>query len=200
MWFRHFLARLKAVLTSVVESLDEPMSVAAASPPLDDAFHNAVTAPQRVIERPVTLLAVDLEPPVAQDNDSAADDASEEEEPESFDTSTTMPLMRLSPPIDRRRDQPAHALPIASEPAQPTAGREPTQPSQPLAANLQRLQNLADTEALAVLSDLDESTRRLLFLRRLVRQRIYNEGFSVEQIPAQYRRSHGLGDDEEAHN
>ena len=41
---------------------------------------------------------------------------------------------------------------------------------------------------------LDASQRRLVFLRYLVRQRVYNEGFSSQSVPEQYWRSLGRGD------
>jgi hypothetical protein len=118
-------------------------------------------------------------------------------EPPPYESPKTIPLMRLSPHIDLRYEEPTQALPVASEPPTPLASREPTQPvaSEPLSASLQRLGDLPDSlDSFDQLDDLDDMTRRLLFLRRLVRQRVYNEGFSMDETPAQYRRSLGLSD------
>lgn len=123
-------------------------------------------------------------------------------EPPHYEAPTTMPLIRITPP-DLRYEAPTQPLPVASEPpAPPAAGRDstPTSPlaSEPLAASLQRLYDLPDfadpvdaPESFEQLDDVDDMTRRLLFLRRLVRQRVYNEGFPLEQTPEQYRRSIG---------
>lgn len=123
-------------------------------------------------------------------------------EPPRYEPPTTMPLIRLTPP-DLRHEAPTQPLPVASEPpTPPVAGREstPTSPlaSEPLAASLQRLSDLPDfadpvdaPESIEQLDDVDDMTRRLLFLRRLVRQRVYNEGFPPDQTPEQYRRSIG---------
>ena len=42
------------------------------------------------------------------------------------------------------------------------------------------------------LEHLDTQTRRLMLLRHLVRKRVFNEGFSSDDVPRQYRRSLGL--------
>lgn len=43
------------------------------------------------------------------------------------------------------------------------------------------------------LEGLSAVERRLVLLRYLVRQRVYNEGFSRDRTPAQYHRSLGMG-------
>lgn len=119
-------------------------------------------------------------------------------EPTSYESPNTVPLMRLSPQVELRHEEPTQPLPVASEPPTQPPSREPSQPviSEPLSASLQRLSNLPDSfDTLDLMDDLDDSTRRLLFLRRLVRQRVYNEGFSMGETPAQYRHSLGLSDD-----
>ncbi len=130
-------------------------------------------------------------------------------EPPRYEAPTTMPLIRITPP-EQRYEAPTQPLPVASEPpAPPVAGRDstPTSPlaSEPLAASLQRLSDLPDfadpvdaPESFEQLDNLDDMTRRLLFLRRLVRQRVYNEGFPPEQTPEQYRRSIGQRADDDA--
>ena len=45
---------------------------------------------------------------------------------------------------------------------------------------------------LSNLEQLDADTRRLMLLRHLVRRRVFNEGFAGDNIPGQYRMSHGL--------
>jgi hypothetical protein len=123
-------------------------------------------------------------------------------EPPLYQSPKTIPLMRLSPQVDLRYEEPSYdepqeVLPVTSEPPAPLASREPTQPvaSEPLSASLQRLSELPDSlDTLELMDDLDDTTRRLLFLRRLVRQRVYNEGFSMDETPQQYRHSHGLSD------
>ncbi|MGE5334469.1 MAG: hypothetical protein ACM3N4_07200 [Nitrososphaerota archaeon] len=47
-------------------------------------------------------------------------------------------------------------------------------------------------EDLSDLGQLDADTRRLVLLRHLVRQRVFNEGFTGDAIPRQYHRSLGL--------
>ena len=119
-------------------------------------------------------------------------------DPPLYESPKTIPLIRLSPQVDLRYDEPTQPLHVVSEPPAPLASREPTQPapSEPLAANLQRLSELPDAlESFEHLDELDDLTRRLLFLRRLVRQRVYNEGFAVEETPQQYRHSLGLSDE-----
>jgi hypothetical protein len=44
------------------------------------------------------------------------------------------------------------------------------------------------------LEHLDADTRRLMLLRHLVRRRVFNEGFANNEIPAQYHKSLGLGE------
>lgn len=48
---------------------------------------------------------------------------------------------------------------------------------------------------LAAIEQLDATQRRLIFLRYLVEQGVYNEGFGAHPLPDQYRRSRGLGDE-----
>jgi hypothetical protein len=118
-------------------------------------------------------------------------------EPPLYESPKTIPLMRLSPQVDLRYEEPTQAAPVASEPPASLVSREPTQPvaSEPLSANLQRLSELPDSlDNFDQMDDFDETTRRLLFLRRLVRQRVYNEGFSLDETPEQYHHSLGLSD------
>lgn len=54
--------------------------------------------------------------------------------------------------------------------------------------------------SLAAIEQLDATQRRLIFLRYLVRQGIYNEGFGSHPLPEQYWRSRGLGDERDGHD
>ncbi len=118
-------------------------------------------------------------------------------EPPLYESPKTVPLIRLSPQIDLRFDEPSQPLHISSEPPAQLTSREPAQPaaSEPLSASLQHLSELPDSlDSFDQMDDLDDLTRRLLFLRRLVRQRVYNEGFAMDETPTQYRHSLGLSD------
>ncbi len=47
-------------------------------------------------------------------------------------------------------------------------------------------------ESLAAIEGMDATQRRLVFLRYLVRQGVYNEGFGERVLPEQYWRSRGV--------
>lgn len=174
----------------------------------DDASVDALLSPLPTIEPEITRRQFLYSHDPLRDPMNAFDVDGEQSdftlEPPLYESPKTIPLLRIPLPLDLRLDQPTQPLPVASEPAPPAQGREPAQSvgSEPLSASLQRLADLPDSAdpfdasgSLDALSDLDDMTRRMIFLRRLVRQRVYNEGFSVEQTPDQYRRSHGMRDD-----
>lgn len=118
--------------------------------------------------------------------------------PAHYESPKTIPLFRLSSQYDLRYETPPETrLPVTSEPTAPLVSHEPAQPaSEPLSTNLQRLSDVPDSlDSFDQMGDLDDMTRRLLFLRRLVRQRVYNEGFAADETPRQYRHSLGLTDD-----
>lgn len=122
------------------------------------------------------------------------------------------PRLRLTPrdPRDpgliptrplRQKTQPAA---ISATPA-PNPGPAPVEA--PVAANIAPLApDPAETarivpvthttdapgDDLGDLERLDAETRRLMLLRHLVRQRVFNEGFASGEIPRQYRWSLGL--------
>ncbi len=190
MWFRRIIAWVRA-LFSAPSLLDDAASEPEASPsdampPSEPEFTRRELFyprdPLKTLGLGPTHESFTLEPPLYQ-------------------SPNTIPLIRLSSQMDLRPDEPTQPLPVASEP--PAQGpsrepnREPSQPvaSEPLSASLQRLSELPDSfDTFDQLDDLDDLTRRLLFLRRLVRQRVYNEGFAMDQTPAQYRHSLGLSD------
>ncbi len=189
MWFRRIIAWVRA-LFSAPSLLDDAASEPEASPydvmpPSEPEFTRRELFyprdPLKTLGLGPTHGPFTLEPPLYQ-------------------SPNTIPLIRLSSQMDLRQDEPTQPLHVASEPpaqAPSQPSREPSQPaaSEPLSASLQRLQELPDSlDAFDQLDDLDDLTRRLLFLRRLVRQRVYNEGFAMDQTPEQYRHSLGLGD------
>ena len=115
------------------------------------------------------------------------------------------PRLRLTP-----RDPeliPTRPLRHKIQPAASSASTAPAHEAQTPRANLASLAS-EPTEAarivpvthtsgvqgddLSELERLDTETRRLMLLRHLVRQRVFNEGFSSGDIPRQYRRSLGL--------
>lgn len=69
---------------------------------------------------------------------------------------------------------------LADSPAAPGSPRAPL----PLASGAESAE-----AALGAVEGLDAMQRRLVFMRYLVRQRIYNEGFGAEEVPEQYRWS-----------
>lgn len=106
------------------------------------------------------------------------------------DKRTTRPL-RYRPPSVNPQPQaevptphiniaPLVAEPVESTPATPVAPATPTVPSVSGSGD-----DLEDLERL------DGDTRRLMLLRHLVRQRVFNEGFASDSIPQQYQKSHG---------
>lgn len=75
-------------------------------------------------------------------------------------------------------------LPTLDAPASHTA------PATPLASSdVASSSSLEDHDALAELEGMDAVRRRLELVRYLVRRRVYNEGFSPDETPEQYRWS-----------
>ncbi|HEX8994803.1 MAG TPA: hypothetical protein VF812_02100 [Ktedonobacterales bacterium] len=191
MWFQRFIAWVRALFTAPLLDDTSDESDARASlfegmaPPVEPEFTRRELFyprdPLKTFGLGATHQPFPLDPPL-------------------YESPTTIPLIRhqqQAPQVEMRHDETTQPLPVASEPPAPLASREPVQPvaSEPLSASLQRLADLPDEfESIDLMDDLDDMTRRLLFLRRLVRQRVYNEGFSMDQTPQQYRHSHGLSD------
>jgi hypothetical protein len=96
---------------------------------------------------------------------------------------------------------PAITTPLPAERERVVSGRvrltsdlasiTPQEVPAPASLPLEPLPALADLASAAATLDaaegLDAARRRLMFMRYLVRQRIYNEGFTPEELPAQYR-------------
>jgi hypothetical protein len=105
-------------------------------------------------------------------------------------------------PVDVTRERVVSGRMRVSDPpavGQPPASKTPP-PSGPArgAIPLKRPSPLPDlTSAEAVLQaaeGMDEVWRRLVFVRYLVRQRVYNEGFGADEMPEQYRWQSGEPD------
>ena len=117
------------------------------------------------------------------------------------------PRLRLTPrdpeliptrPL-RHKAQPASSsappAPVETiETPAPRANLASLAPESSEAARIVPVTHSTDTHGddLSELERLDTETRRLMLLRHLVRQRVFNEGFSSGDIPRQYRRSLGL--------
>lgn len=191
MWFQRIIAWVRAIFSAPL--LDDTADVAGAHGSLFDGVMPSVEPeftrrelfyprdPLKTFGLGATHEPFPLEPPL-------------------YESPKTIPLVRhpqQAPQMNLRDDETTQPLPVASEPPAPLTSREPAQPvaSEPLSANLQRLSSLPDEfDSYGLMDSLDDTTRRLLFLRRLVRQRVYNEGYSMDETPQQYRHSLGLSD------
>ena len=89
---------------------------------------------------------------------------------------------------------PAASAPAAAETPTPRATVKPLAPEPPDATRIVPVTHStgAQGDDLGDLERLDAQMRRLMLLRHLVRQRVFNEGFASNDIPRQYRRSLGL--------
>ena len=114
------------------------------------------------------------------------------------------PRLRLTPrdpgltptrPL-RHKLQPA-AMPAQPAPVEAPAPRANLAPLAPEPSDATRIVPVTHSgsssgDDLGGLEQVDVETRRLMVLRHLVRQRVFNEGFTTGEIPRQYRRSLGL--------
>lgn len=89
----------------------------------------------------------------------------------------------VPPTLPSATETPMPRITLASQPVEP-ATMPPLVPIVPMADE--------QGDDLSNLERLDSETRRLIFLRHLVRRRVFNEGFSDTDLPRQYHRSHGL--------
>ena len=137
-----------------------------------------------------------------------------EQEPASLSLSSWLdngrrlrPRLRLTPPPRksaasttrplRYKIQPA-ALPSSAEIPAPRVSLAPLSTDPVETASAIPAVHAVDGQSgdlgndLSDLERLDADTRRLMLLRHLVRRRVFNEGFSGNDIPKQYHRSMGL--------
>lgn len=93
----------------------------------------------------------------------------------------------------RYKTQPA-ASPMSGEPPTPRPAPAPVISAPAEAPRIIPAIHMANgqNDDLSDLGQLDAETRRLMLLRHLVRQRVFNEGFTGDAIPKQYHRSLGL--------
>jgi hypothetical protein len=106
--------------------------------------------------------------------------------------STTRPLRsKTQPPTPQRPEElpippapPARIAPASFE----VADLAPTLSPKPESDDSHDSQS----DELGELEQLDAETRRLMVLRHLVRRRVFNEGFTAENVPPQYQRSLGM--------
>jgi hypothetical protein len=94
----------------------------------------------------------------------------------------TRPIARPSAGGESRRERESAIRPRPTPPLERSV--KPAQPSQPL----------APAAAMPPPSHHSPAQRELLALRHLVRLGIYNEGFTNNRVPEQYRHSLGLND------
>lgn len=107
----------------------------------------------------------------------------------------TRPLRHKTQPAAISATPAPSASPAPAEAPAPRANIAPLAAAEP--SDTTRIVPVTHTtgvggDDLGDLERLDAETRRLMLLRHLVRQRVFNEGFATGDIPRQYRRSLGL--------
>jgi hypothetical protein len=187
MWYHRFVSWVRSLFTESSQVNDEPAPFDSDTPTLP------MTAPLRgpfgVRDERASL------PPIV-------------EFPALREPPTTVPLARIARPSEPLTGMPpngeisgpSHISWLNREPA------PPSQPSQPLIDSRRMMDPLwavpeaedtseersdVEDETLAIEPG-SELYRRLMILRRLVRQGIYSEGFARDQTPEQYRRYPGM--------
>ncbi|HEU0026771.1 MAG TPA: hypothetical protein VFQ25_06605 [Ktedonobacterales bacterium] len=195
MWYRRFVSWLRSLFTPSTEVNPQPAPLDSDTPTLPmtaplreplGAWDEGMTLPPQMIEAPE--FPTHREPP------------------------TTVPLARLAGPSEPLTGAsgssdgvgPAQRGWISREPSQPSQPTQPLpeapQPRDP--ARLDVDAEFADTSAgidggydeAPVIEPGSDLYRRLMILRRLVRQRVYNEGFAPSATPEQYLRYPGQDD------
>ncbi len=188
MWYQRIVSWIRSLFTTSSVVNDQSASSYAGPPTLP------LTAPLR---GPVGALDQGAPPPPPR-----------VEFPPHREPPTTVPLARLAQP-----SQPLTGMPASSDGLGPLhalwSSREPSHPSHPLQPQTGApISGDAAWPELAPepVNDLDQEGgdeetppiepgsdlyRRLMILRRLVRQRIYNEGFPADATPEQYQRYSG---------
>ncbi len=200
MWYQRLVSWIRSLFTPSIPVNGQPSPRHDATPTLP------MTAPLRDPFRPLDQIAP---PPLLPTVDF----------PLRREPPTTVPLARLTHPSQPLTGMPAsgdgmsslHMLWDAiepSQPSQPSQSQRPSLPSQPLSASFVPddtiwLESAAESDDLPPDGEDNESElvepgselyRRLMVLRRLVRQRIYNEGFPADATPEQYQRYGGEND------
>lgn len=186
MWYQRLISWLRSLFVTTTEAEPDPTLFYSDAPTLP------LTAPLRP--------SAPFDDPAPPPHPAIIDFPPFREPP------TTVPLARLTRPSE----------PLAGSSASGDSagrhlswiGREAAPPSQPLIDPLQITDPLW-TDPVSETGDLEpqlideqglnvqpgsELYRRLMILRRLVRQGIYNEGFARSDLPEQYRRYPGVDD------
>lgn len=189
MWYRRLVSWIRSLFTTSTQVNAQPM-------------------PRSVI--PPTLRTAPLREPFSALDQSAPQFPPAVEFPPRREPPITVPLARLARP-----SQPLTGIPASGDSIGPLhiswVSREPSQPSQPTqpltglplpgdamwpelaSENADTEWGGEDDEPLAIEPGSDLG-RRLMILRRLVRQRVYNEGFPPDATPEQYQRFPGQDD------
>lgn len=188
MWYRRFVSWLRSLFTpsSQVNAQPAPLDSNAPTLPLTAPL---MIEPFDALDEPATL-----PPPIV-------------EFPAMREPPTTVPLARLARP-----SEPLTGAPASDDSVGPAhiswISREPAPASQPLmdlrrapdpiwsdpeAGDADAEQGSVGGEEMAIEPG-SELYRRLMILRRLVRQGVYDEGFASDETPEQYRRYPGMSD------
>lgn len=186
MWYQRLISWLRSLFVTTTQAEAEPALFYSDAPTLP------LTAPLRP--------AAPTDDPIPPPPPAIIDFPSLREPP------TTVPLARLTRPSEPLTGNPASGDSAGRHLS--WIGRESAPSSQPLIDPLQITDPLW-TDSAAEAGDLEpelideqdlnlqpgsELYRRLMILRRLVRQGIYNEGFARGDLPEQYRRNPGTDD------
>jgi len=179
MWYRRFVSWLRSLFAGVSQEIDQPTSQSA------EPFNLPMTSPLcEPLSEPLSPLDQSAPPPPT------------DELPPRHQPPTTVPLGRLVFPSQPLTEYVTWG---GREPPQPTQPTQPSQPSRPGDAAWPAPESAAmeqsdhDDQALSNEPGSD-LYRRLMILRRLVRQHVYNEGFTPDETPEQYQRYPGLDD------
>jgi hypothetical protein len=193
MWYRRFVSWLRSLFILSPEVNAQPASLDADAPTLPmtaplreplEAWDESVTRPPQIVELPE--FPTHREPP------------------------TTVPLARLARPSEPLTGAtgsgdgigPAQRGWISREPPQPSQPTQPLpeapQPREPARMDAGPAEISASEDGgyddVALIEPGSDLYRRLMILRRLVRQRVYNEGFAPSATPEQYLRYPGQDD------
>jgi hypothetical protein len=193
MWYRRFVSWLRSLFIASPEVSAQPAPLDTDTPTLPmtaplyeplSAWDESVTLPPPMVELP--------------------------EFPPHREPPTTVPLARLARPSEpltgatgsgdgvgpAQRGWISREPPQLSQPTQPLP--DAPQPREPARMDAEQAETSASAEGgydgAAVIEPGSDLYRRLMILRRLVRQRVYNEGFAPGATPEQYQRYPGQDD------